>query len=68
MSRFTDDYPFFGGARKAAPATLNMLLNELGVDFASPEAQRAAIKEWLKTNEPGPRLAAELRDHHLTFA
>lgn len=65
MSRFTDDYPFFGSPRKAPPATLNILLAELHVSFASVGEQRAAIARWLETNEPGPRLADELHARHL---
>lgn len=68
MSRFTDDYPFSGGARSGPPATLNMLLNELGVDFASPDEQRAAVAHWLQTNQPGPRLVAELKKENLVPA
>jgi len=66
MSRFTEGYSFFGSPRKAPPATLNILLNELGVDFASVAEQRAAIDHWLETNQPGPRLVAELQKRHLT--
>lgn len=65
MSRFTDDYPFFGGPRKTPPRTLNILLAELHVSFAPLDEQRAAIARWLETNEPGPRLADELQARHL---
>lgn len=65
MSRFTDDYPFFGAPRKGPPATLNILLAELRVSFEPPRQQQAAVAQWLETNEPGPRLAAELVDRNL---
>lgn len=65
MSRFTDDYPFFGSPRKTPPATLNILLAGLNVSFASLDEQRAAVAGWLEENEPGPRLAAELAERHL---
>lgn len=67
MSKFTDDFPFFGSPRPSPPATLNMLLNELGVYFASTGEQRAAIDRWLQTNTPGPRLTEELRERQLAF-
>lgn len=66
MSRFTDDFPFFGAPRKGPPATLNILLAELHVSFESVAKQRAAIDRWLETNKPSPRLASELEKRHLT--
>lgn len=62
MSRFTDDYSFFGSPRKAPPATLNILLADLHVSFASLDEQRAAVAGWLEQNDPGPRLATELAE------
>lgn len=60
MGRFTDDYPFFGSVRNAPPASLNILLADLHVSFASLDEQRTAVAGWLEENEAGPRLAAEV--------
>jgi hypothetical protein len=49
----------------APAATLNILLNEPGFDFAPPSQQRAAVAKWLESNQPGERLAGELRQRLL---
>ncbi len=68
MSRFVGDYPFFGGAHCNPPLSLQILLNRLGVEFETDHAQREAVAEWLKTNDPAPRLARELRQKHMVAA
>jgi hypothetical protein len=68
MSRFTDDFPFFGAPPNGPPATANILLSRLGVSFAPNEIQREAVAQWLATNTPGPRLTAELHKRHLIKA
>ena len=60
VSRFVDGYVFGVQPRIGPPATLRMLLAELRVSFSAPDEQRAAVTRWLATNEPGPRLRAEL--------
>lgn len=68
MSRFIDDYPFFGEPKHGAPATANILLSWLGVSFSPIDVQRAAVADWLRANEPLPRLAEELQARQLVEA
>lgn len=42
------------------PETLKTLLNELGVPSAEPDVQDAALRAWLRTNQPGPHLAEQI--------
>lgn len=68
MSRFVDDYPFFGEPKRGAPATANILLSWLGVSFAPIDVQRAAVADWLRGNEPARRLTEELQARQLMEA
>lgn len=65
MSRFTDDFRFFGEPAKGLPASATILLSRLGVSFAPIETQREAVARWLETNNPGARLTAELHKRQL---
>lgn len=60
--RFTSKLSDFVPIDQYRPALVTDLLRFLKKDKASPEEQRAAITEWLRTNTPIQMLAIDLAD------
>ena len=60
--RFTSKLSDFVPIDQYRPALVSELLRFLKKDTASPAEQDAAIREWLRHNEPMQMLAIDLAD------
>lgn len=59
--RLWDDRGFHPSrARRPQPQVVSQLINNLGLSRSSKADQRKAIKLWLETNHPSPRLKKSL--------
>lgn len=60
MSRFLDDLAL-AAPEEYVPATVQSLLAWLQIKEAPRSQQESAIREWLRTHEPGQLLQSTLR-------
>lgn len=59
--RLWDDRGFHPpGTRRPQPQVVAQLINNLGLSRSSKTDQKNAIKHWLETNHPSPRLTKSL--------
>jgi hypothetical protein len=60
MGKFTDDVPLKPKG-SVQPPSAHLLIRNLKVESASPEAKSKAVEKWLTRNVPGPSLERSLR-------